>query len=315
MKDLFTNYWSYLPVYTACKLNLFDAIKKHNNTIEKIANYLQLHEESLKYFITVLQELNFIKIDENKIKLTNFGLQLTENHPKSLKYACIVWGEEHLTAWQNMDITLKTGKSAFEQIYKKPFFDYISENKQKAEVYHKAMNEYARDDYENICEIIDFSIHKNITDVGGGLGALISIISKKYPYINCYLFEKPEVIELTENKDFNKIEGDFFDKINTGSDALIMSRIVHDWCDKKALQILKNANKALDKNDYLYLIENLTDRIENKAALLSLNMLIMTKSYERTQSEYENLLEKSGFKIIEIYKINELQYCLKCKKS
>jgi len=176
------------------------------------------------------------------------------------------------------------------------------------------MNEYARDDYENICEIIDFSNHKNITDVGGGLGALINIISKKNPAIKCNLFDKPEVIELIENKKINTIKGDFFNKIPTGSDSLILSRIVHDWYDEKALQILKNANQALEKTGFLYLIENMVNKIENKASLLSLNMLIMTKSYERTMTEYEFLLKKSGFNVIKIYKINKLQYCLKCEK-
>lgn len=50
---------------------------------------------------------------------------LTDNHPESLKYACLNWAGEHLTAWQNLDFSIETGKSAFEKVYGKPFFDYL----------------------------------------------------------------------------------------------------------------------------------------------------------------------------------------------
>jgi C-methyltransferase len=50
---------------------------------------------------------------------------------KSLKYACMNWSGEHLTAWQNLDFSIKTGNSSFEEIYKKPFFDFLNDNPEK----------------------------------------------------------------------------------------------------------------------------------------------------------------------------------------
>ncbi len=310
LKKTFTSYWKYLALQTACKKDIFDLILSGKKTINELAKFGNFNKTVLSDLMSALEQAETLQIIENKIFLTEKGEVLTENNPNSLKYACIHWGEETMTAWQNLDYTLITGKQAFNHIYKKTFFDYLAEDKSKLENYHKAMNEYARDDYENICEKYDFSIHESIMDIGGSLGALINVISKNNPNLKCYLFDLPEVIELIKKHNYKIIKGNFFENIPKVSETLIMSRIIHDWNDKKAIIILQNAYKSLPKNGTLYLIENLTDKIENKAALLSLNMHLITESYERTLSEYKILLEKANFKFVEYKKINELQHLI-----
>jgi len=314
LKNIFTSYWNYLPLYAACKLELFDAILQNQNTVIQLSKNLELHRESLEIFVRALEKLEVIKINNKKIELTPNGLQLTENHHKTLKYACLHWGEEHLSTWQNMGYTLRTGKPAFEHLFQKPFFTYLSIDKKRLENYHKAMNEYARDDYSNICDILDLEEHQNILDVGGGLGALISIIASKFPQKNCALFDKPEVINISNRKNIEKIGGDFFREIPVGFDAIIMSRVLHDWNDEDANRILKNVNKSLQDFGKLYVIENLTQKTPDNAALLSLNMLLVTKSYERTLNQYSALLNKASFGIIETKQINQFQHVLICKK-
>ncbi len=314
LKNTFTTYWEYMALQTACKKNIFDLIFAGKNTIKKLLVSENFNEAVLTDLIDALEQAKTLTVVKNKIILTTKGELLTEQHKDTLKYACIHWAEETMTAWQNLNYTLTTGKQAFKHIFKKPFFDYLAEDKNKLEGYHKAMNEYARDDYKNICEKHDFNIHNSIIDVGGSLGALIKIIAKNNVNLKCYLFELPEVATLIKNNNYKIINGNFFDNIPQVAEALIMSRIIHNWNNLKALQILKNVYKSLPKNGTLYIIENLTDKIEDKASLLSLNMHLITDSYERSLLEYNILLEKTNFKYIEYKKINELQYLIIYKK-
>lgn len=313
-KKTFTSYWQYIVLKTACKTQIFDFINEGYNTREKLVKKGNFNLKVLTYLLKALEDLETIKILDSKIILTKEGGIFTENHPNTLKYACIHWGEEHMRAWQNLEYTLKTGNPAFENIFKKPLFDYLSEDKKRLEIYHKAMGEYARDDYVNICEVIDFNQHHNILDVGGGLGALISIIASKFPQKNCVLFDRPEVIKISERKNIKKIGGDFFKQIPSGFDAIILSRVLHDWDVENASRILNNVNKALQTDGKLYIIENLPEKISDNATLLSLNMLLITKSYERTLREYSILLKKEGFGIIKTKQINKLQHAIICKK-
>ena len=314
LKNTFTNYWEYLAIKTACKNEIFDQINEGTNTIIELSRKNNYDKKILDSLILSLQQIDLIFIKNNKLFLTAEGKILTENHSKSLKYACILWAEEHLTAWQNLDFTLKTGNSAFEEIYGEKFFDYISTRPEKLIIYHRAMAEYARDDYENICSIHDFSKHKSIIDVGGGLGVLINNIADNNKNIDCYLFEKQEVISLVREKRINTLVGNFLVEIPKIADAIIMSRVLHDWSDDECSIILKNVYNALLNNGTLYIIENFSDKIEDNASLLSLNMALMTKSYERTKSDFGKLLSHNNFKIIQIKKINNLQWLIICEK-
>ena len=80
------------------------------------------------------------------------------------------------------------------------------------------------------------------------------------------------------------------------------------------MQILKNCYEALRNNGTLYIIENCTDKTSINLSLLSLNMIVMCESYERTTKEYCSLVEKSKFKYSYKIKLNNLQTILIFKK-
>jgi len=146
-----------------------------------------------------------------------------------------------------------------------------------------------------------------IADVGGGTGVLINYIAKKYPQKQCLLFDRKEVVELSniQQKNVKNIGGNFFNHLPFQTDAIILARVLHDWNDIKAKDILKNCHHALNSKGKLLIVEIMQDEIE--ANLLSLNMMLMTKSYERTFKQYEKLLDKVNFKIISKIKLNNLQ--------
>jgi hypothetical protein len=306
---MFTEHWKYLAVNAACKLDLFDALEIPK-TANELANALNLHGKTLTHLLHALYNNDFLKNTGGKFSLTEKSKLLTENHPESLKYACMNWAGEHLTAWQNLDYSIITGKSAFENLYQSNFFDYLDKHPEKLDAYHKAMFEYARDDYRHLPETVDFSKCKSVLDCGGGYGAAINAIKEKFPQIDCYLFDLPKVVEKAQIKNITKIGGSFFEKIPKVAETIILSRVLHDWEDKKANLILKNCFEALPENGTLYVIENCADKININLSLLSLNMAVMCDSYERTFVEYKTLCEQQGFSFQQDTKINDLQTIL-----
>jgi hypothetical protein len=175
------------------------------------------------------------------------------------------------------------------------------------------MYEYAKDDYKNLPEVIDFGKHKSLTDVGGGYGAVLEIIKAKYSGVECVLFDLEKVVQNVNNPSIKKIGGSFFNKIPV-SDALILSRVLHDWTDEKARMILHNCYEALPNGGTLYVIENCTDKIETDLSLLSLNMTVMCESYERSLTQYIILCENAGFRYECENQLNQLQTVLTFKK-
>lgn len=313
LKSFFTEHWKYLAVSIACKLNLFDHLEEAK-TGKQLAKELSLNEDKLLLLLNALSNAKFLEKNGDFFKRNFLSEFLTENNPDSLKYACMIWSNEHLRAWQHLDFSIRTGKSSFEEIYGKPFFDYLNEHPEKLRAYHKAMYQYAKDDYRTLPDVIDFSKHKSIMDIGGGYGAALENIKRKYPNLECVLFDLEKVVDLVTIPNIKKIGGSFFNEIPIHSDAIILSRILHDWNNEKAGLILKNCFESLLSEGTLYVIENCSDKIKIDLSLLSLNMTAICESYERTSDEYISLCKNVGFQFNNETKLNDLQTILIFKK-
>lgn len=313
LKSFFTEHWTYMAVSTACKLNLFDHLQEQK-TAKQLANELSLNEEKLELLLDALHNADFLVKNAEGFKVNSLSEFLTENNPESLKYACLNWSTEHLNAWQSLGFSIKTGKSSFEEIYKIPFFDFLNDNPEKLHAYQKAMYEYAKDDYKNLPDIIDFKKYKSVLDVGGGYGAVLEIIKSKAPNVECILFDLEKVVANVNTPKIYKVGGNFFDKVPNHSETIILSRVLHDWDDVKAITILKNCFEALPINGALYVIENCSDKITIDLSLLSLNMTAICDSHERTSTQYILLCENSGFRLDNEIQLNDLQTILIFKK-
>jgi len=314
LKSFFTEHWKYFAVCTACKLSLFDNLHEAK-TANQLAKELSLNEDKLLLLLNALHHEGFLVKMNGCFALNSLSAFLTENNPESLKQACLNWSEEHLIAWQNLDFSIRTGKSSFEKLYGLSFFDYLNEKPEKLHAYHKAMYQYAKDDYKTITDLIDFSKHKTVLDVGSGYGAILENVKMKNPNVECILFDLEKVIENVSVSTIQKISGSFFEKIPIQTEAVILSRILHDWNDEKATIILKNCFEALSNNGILYVIENCVDKINIDLSLLSLNMTAMCESYERTSMEYVTLSKNAGFHFESETKLNELQTILTFTKN
>lgn len=313
LKSFFTQHWLYMAVSTACKLNLFDHLQE-SKTAKHLANELCLNEDKLTLLLNALNNANFLNKRNECFIINQCSEFLTKDNPESLKYACLNWTDEHLISWQNLDFSISTGKSSFEEVYKKPFFDFLNDNPKKLHAYHKAMYQYAKDDYRSLHTSIDFSKHKSIMDVGGGYGAVLENIKAKNPNVECILFDLDKVVEKLTIPYIKKIGGSFFDKIPSQSEAIILSRVLHDWNDEKANVILENCFEALPNNGSLYVIENCLDNINVDLSLLSLNMTALCESYERKSTQYISLCLRARFQFESQTKLNELQTILIFKK-
>lgn len=120
LKSFFTEHWTYMAVSAACKLDLFDNLQDAK-TAKQLAEKLSLNEEKLLLLLDALHNADYLDKNGDYFKVNSLSEFLTENNPESLKYACLNWSGEHLTAWQNLDFSIKTGKSSFEEIFNKPF--------------------------------------------------------------------------------------------------------------------------------------------------------------------------------------------------
>ena len=94
------------------------------------------------------------------------------------------------------------------------------------------------------------------------------------------------------------MSGDFFKEVPP-ADAYLMKHIIHDWDDQRAIMIMQSIHRAMQGNGKLLIVEMIVPEGNDPhpSKLLDLEMLTLPGGIERTEREYEQLLEKAGFRL------------------
>jgi hypothetical protein len=150
----------------------------------------------------------------------------------------------------------------------------------------------------------DFSRFKSFYDIGGGMGQFLSALMKAFPSSSGILFELPEVIEAAKSlvKKEALISGNFFQSVPAGGDAYLLKSVLHDWSDDDCLKILQNCREAMNDSASLVIVEPIVSSgIEREyAKAMDVYMMMITGGRERSQKDFQTLLEHAGFKILSI---------------
>jgi hypothetical protein len=171
------------------------------------------------------------------------------------------------------------------------------------------MTGFSNVDMEAILDAYDFSGLSRIVDVGGGHGALLRDILERYPDSRGVLCDLPSVVAgATELKCSDVaarcelVAANFFESAPAGGDAYILKRILHDWSDDEAIQILKNCRRAITAEGKLLVIEQVVkpSNQPDPAKWMDLNMLTLLTGRERTETEFSEIYARAGFKLTRI---------------
>ena len=80
-------------------------------------------------------------------------------------------------------------------------------------------------------------------------------------------------------------------------DLYLLSNVIHDWDDARAITILRNCRKAMTADARLLVIEEIMpSRVADSPDTIANNfaMLLLTGGKERTAQEYRTLLDIAG---------------------
>ncbi|NMC04333.1 MAG: hypothetical protein GYA24_03935 [Candidatus Lokiarchaeota archaeon] len=297
-----TGFWKTQALHAATRIGLFKLLHDHGPaTIDNINASLRVDRDGLQRLVNALDVYRYVQISGGLVALDEKGKILHDRLP----HAPILWGEDKYLAYSMADQAIRDGKTAYESCHGSGYFSAMQALQKDLVAHQAAFAEYARIDYRCIPDVVDFSAHPIIMDVGGGHGVLMDYITKACPGVKGIVFDRPEIIEITRRNmagffapdRIQLLEGDFFKSIPRVSSCIVMSRVLHDWNDDLAGKILQNAWAALPSGGRLYIIEllKIPGMRKDIGITLDLHMYLMTGGKERTLEEYATLLRRSGF--------------------
>ena len=120
------------------------------------------------------------------------------------------------------------------------------------------------------------------------------------------LFDQPHVVEAGRaamaeaelDGRCDVVGGDFFASVPAGADGYILSWIIHDWDDERALAILTNVRKAIAPDGRLLLFEAVVPEGDAPGFAKVIDAFLMPLGgVERTEAEFAALLAAAGFRL------------------
>jgi hypothetical protein len=299
-------------ISVAARLNLADLLNDGAKNVDELAQATDTQPRALYRILRALASVGiFAEDDAGRFSLTALAQPLRSNTPDSLRdFSIFIGADWHWRAWGDLFGSAQSGLPAFERIYGKAYFDYLGENAGPAQVFNDAMTSISTAASAAIVDGYDFTGVKKLVDVGGGHGMLLCSILEKYPQMNGMLIDAPSVIAGTKeaieahglSKRCEAVGGDFFASVPAGGDAYIMKHIIHDWNDERASTILQCCHRQMPADGRLLVVEMVIPEGDTPAfgKLMDLEMLVLLHSYERTEAEYRELFQRSGFKLTRI---------------
>ncbi|MDF5723009.1 MAG: methyltransferase [Rhizonema sp. PD37] len=312
MLQMISGFWVSRAIHAAAKLGIADYLKEQPKTVDELAAITDTHMPSLYRLLRALESVGiFVEDDHHRFGLTPLAATLQTDVPSSMRFLAIsMLGQEHYLGWENLLHSIKTGEIAFDHIAEMSLWDHYLKNSEAGKVFNCAMTNLTASVLSAIICSYDFSAFNTVVDVGGGQGSLVTSILKAYPSVKGIIFDVPTVIVEAKShlqaQGFAEccklVSGNFFESVTAGGDAYLLKHIIHDWDEEKAITILKNCHQAMSQHAKLLLFETIipTGNASSFGKLLDLDMLVMTGGRERTEEEYQVLLQKAGFQLIQV---------------
>ena len=296
------------------KLNIADLLADGPRHFSDLAKASESHALSLNRVMRLLASVGvFEERDDGMFGLTALGEYLRSGVPGSMRASILLFaGVGIQDSWKDLEYCVRTGEPAFRRTNPDANpFTFIESDPEQAKVFDDAMATFAPVTAAAIAASYDFSAFGKIVDVGGGNGSLLIGILKANPTLQGIVFDMPhaadkariKIAEAGMQSRCGAIGGDFFKEVPSGADAYIIKHVIHDWDDERAVAILRNVRRAMERGGKLLIAEGVfpaqidQSDVSRSAAANDVNMLVCTGGRQRSEGEFRKIYDSAGFKL------------------
>jgi len=302
----------------AARLGVADALGDEVRSVDHLAETCQADADSLYRLLRALAGIGVTEeVTPKHFRLTPFGRPLRRDVPQSAWPAVVFWSDLLADSWSLLTDCVRTGKPAA-QVRDPKIPSRWSQDPEAGDIFRAVMGTAPAEDYAPIARAWDFSNANVVADLGGGGGSLILAVLELYPYLQGILVDLEESINAAKPRFANEetadrcklLAADLMQSVPAGADVYMLKHVLHGRRDAEAITILKNCRAVIPENGALLIIEfvlpplisHADPHLENHL-MSDLNMLAVTGGKERSEYEWQTLLEAAGFRLTGVYPV------------
>ncbi len=207
-------------------------------------------------------------------------------------------------AWSTLLPAVRTGKSAFSEVFGHDFWQELDQNPRIGAQFDDLLGPagHGTPDPEVLVNSTDWESVRTVVDVGGGTGSLLAEVLKARPHVRGTLVDLPRPVA-TAQRMFEEagvaerattVAQSFFEPLPAGADVYMMKNVLADWGDEEALALLKRCAEAARPNGRVVLLGGVTEADRPSPELL---MLVLVGGKSRTLAEFRELAGKAGLSV------------------
>ena len=296
-------------LYVVAMLGVADALAGGPRPVAEVAREVGADPDALGRIIRALVAMGvFTQPQPGVVGLTDVGELLVEG-PGSTRHNAIFFGDLTYRTWGGALWSARTGRPAFDELYGVPFFDYLAEHLDDAEMFNRAMEGGSAARLPPLLAR-DWQGVRTVVDVGGGNGAVLRALLEANDHLRGVVFDLPNVAGSAQREiDAAGLAercvaagGSFFDEAPAGGDVYLLAQILHDWDDGDAVRILRRVREAMRDDALLLVLELIVpeDDRPHLSKLIDLQMLVLLGGRERTRTQWAELLGRGGFELADV---------------
>lgn len=293
----------------AAELGIADHLSEEPRAVDDLAAATGTNADALYRLLRALASIGVFHEDpDRRFSLTPMGEHLRTDHPLSVRPIARLLGADYeWAAWGELLHSIRTGENAAAHALGMDVWEYRRRHPGDSGVFDAAMRTFSSADAPALLAAHDFTRHRVIADIGGGVGALLAAILPELPHARGILFDQPQVVAdagpvLNESGVADRVEvvaGSFFESVPSGADAYVLRRVLHDWTDDDATEILRCLRRSIGSGARLLIVDAVVGppNEDPLAAFLDLGMLVSEGGRERTEAEWVALLDAGHFRV------------------
>jgi hypothetical protein len=293
------------------ELRITERLEGGPKRAEALALELGMHADSLYRVLRLVASYGFFAEDsEGRFAITPVAQLLEKGVEGSLwDRLRLPWQDLLWATYSKLPQSVQTGVPAFELAFGEPFFDHLAADPELNLIFDRSMARFSSGENVLVAAAYPFEGHPQVIDVGGGQGGLLAEILQRHASVQGVLFDQAQVVaapnylKLVELEGrWRTVEGNFFDAVPAGGSLYVLKRIIHDWPDVQAGQILRRIRAVMPESGRLLVIDAVlgagNEPDPNK--FMDVNIMALLRGRERSEREFRALLAAAGFELLRV---------------
>jgi len=206
--------------------------------------------------------------------------------------------------WGTLLDYVRTGQPAYQQVFGRPFWEDLAAHPQIAAEFDALMGPAGHGIPDFDIELSEGWDHiRTVVDVGGGTGAMLASLIRRYPQAKGTLVDLPGTVARADGiiDSFGvsgrvEVKGQsFFDPLPAGADLYVLKSVLNDWADEPTVAILRRCAEAARPDGIVAILGGVS--ADETPRSLGIDMLV-AGGKTSTLTQFTELARRAGLEVV-----------------